>query len=171
MTLSFRDVSRMTATLFLAAVIFISLLASPQATMTLRVYEGSRVGQLPPASFITSSYIQPTFSAHLRKESDLMKEKEQIKITFNAIPPRLVKMVDPVYHPTFEESGASGSIILNVRTDQEGNVKNVMVLRAIDDDLKPPALEAVRKWKYEPYLVKGEAKEVVFTANLRVMKK
>ncbi len=100
-----------------------------------------------------------------------MKEREQIKITFNAIPPRLVKMVDTVYPATFEESAVSGSLIFNVRTDQEGNVKNVMVLRATDDDLKQLALEAVRQWKYEPYLMEGEAKEIVFTANLRVMKK
>ena len=285
----------------------LGLHAAEAVTIKLRVYEGSRVGQLPPLNFVTSSYIQPTVSAHVRTEAEMSKEKGQIqrvfnlqdvnllteadliigeggqapdrvrhsfrldgsaylvyiillesdaedrymagffemgegerrsilntemtlrrghsfvfgfedragkpyfcsfrmasdagllppppppppppamppefrkkveefergavKITFEAVPPVLLKMVDPVYPPDVERDIPSGSVILNVRIDTEGNVKKVMVLGMSDEKLNDPAVRAVRQWKYEPYLQEGRAVEAVFTVNLRKFKK
>ncbi len=82
-------------------------------------------------------------------------------------PPRLVKKVDPVYPPEAKAAGEKGSVVLNVRTDTSGNVKQVMVLKTSNEIFNEAAIAAVKQWKYEPYLQDGQPKELVFSVFIR----
>ncbi len=94
-------------------------------------------------------------------------EKGAVKASDTISPPLLLKKVDPIYPPEAKASGLKGYVALNVRTDGQGNVKDVMVIKSSDEVFIPPAVAAVKQWKYEPYLESGQPKELVFSVSIR----
>ena len=81
-------------------------------------------------------------------------------------PPKLVKEVAPVYPEVARVAVIEGVVILGVKTDEEGKVKDVIVLRSIPL-LDQAAIDAVRQWVYEPMIIDGKAVPVVFTVTVR----
>jgi TonB family protein len=81
-------------------------------------------------------------------------------------PPKLIKEVAPVYPEIARVAMIEGVVILGVKTDEKGQVKDVLILRSIPL-LDQAAIDAVRQWVYEPMIVDGKAVTVVFTATVR----
>ena len=81
-------------------------------------------------------------------------------------PPKLLKKVDYVYPEIAKQEGVEGVVILEVTTDVYGRVQNVKVLRSIPL-LDQAAIDAVRKWIYEPVIIGGKPRGVIFTVNIR----
>ncbi len=108
----------------------------------------------------------PPLPAKVHEQIDRF-EKGAVKASDAVIPPRLIKKVDPVYPPEARKAVLKGYVVLNVRTDGQGNVKDIMIIRSSDNVFNEPAIAAVRQWKYEPYLEKGQPRELVFTVSLR----
>jgi len=76
-------------------------------------------------------------------------------------PPPLINKVEPEY-PEFARSfGVYGDIFLDVTIDKEGKVKECLIVRSIPL-LDQPAVDAVKKWVYEPFLENGEPKVAIF---------
>jgi TonB family protein len=96
-----------------------------------------------------------------------MFEKGAVKASDTINPPLLINKVDPVYPPEARKSVLKGYVVLNVRTDGQGNVKDVMLIRSSDQIFVEPAIAAVKQWKYEPYIENGQSKELVFSVSLR----
>ena len=94
-------------------------------------------------------------------------ERGAVKITDEAVPPKLIKYVQPVYPPEAKKDNLRGSAYLNVRTDVRGGVKQVLILECSDDVFREPAVQAVKQWKYEPYLQDGKPAEAVFSVALK----
>lgn len=80
-------------------------------------------------------------------------------------PPRLLKKVNPVYPEVAKEAKVEGIVILEVETDIHGNVVRVQVLRSIPL-LDQAAIDAVRQWKYEPAVINGQPRGVIFTVTV-----
>jgi TonB family protein len=89
-----------------------------------------------------------------------VKVKDQIK------PPVLIKKVDPVYPEEARKAGLSGVVILEARTDIQGRVKDVMVLKSVPA-LNQAAIDAVRQWIYEPLMIDGKPQEAAFSTTVR----
>ena len=81
------------------------------------------------------------------------------------IPPKTIKRVNPIYPKIARQAGVKGTVMLGVRTDAKGNVVEVKVLRSIPL-LDQAAVDAVRQWKYEPFLSKGKPTPVVFSLSV-----
>ncbi|MCJ7486058.1 MAG: energy transducer TonB, partial [Candidatus Aminicenantes bacterium] len=81
-------------------------------------------------------------------------------------PPKLVKEIKPVYPEIARQSIVEGVVILGVKTDEKGQVKDLIVLRSIPL-LDQAAIDAVRQWVYEPLVIDGKAVSVVFTVTVR----
>jgi TonB family protein len=79
--------------------------------------------------------------------------------------PKLVKRISPVYPKTALEKNIEGTVILNLTVDNNGKVKKLGVVRG-DLLLRKAAIDAVTQWEYEPYVVRGRAKEVIFTVSV-----
>jgi TonB family protein len=79
--------------------------------------------------------------------------------------PKVIKEVHPIYPKEARKAGVSGTVILGVRTDIYGRVTEVKVLRSIPL-LDKPAVEAVKQWVYEPYIIEGEPSPVVFSVRV-----
>ncbi len=91
--------------------------------------------------------------------------KGAVKVKDGISPPELIKRVDPVYPEVARQARVEGAVILQVRTDVKGRVKDVMVLRSIPL-LNLAAMDAVRQWVYKPLLIDGEPWEAVFTVTV-----
>lgn len=85
--------------------------------------------------------------------------------------PKLVNNVPPKYPEKALKSGVSGKVVIEATTDKEGNVKEAMVTDG-HPLLNEAAIEAIKQWKYEPYIIKGVKKSVKFTVvvNFRLKK-
>lgn len=80
--------------------------------------------------------------------------------------PRLLRRVEPDYPEIARQARVQGTVILEATTDVHGRVVNVKVLRSVPL-LDEAAVEAVRQWVYEPMVVNGRPRGVVFTVTLR----
>ena len=63
------------------------------------------------------------------------------------------------------KSGIKGDVILQVTIDKEGRVKSVQVVKSIPT-LDKSAIDAVRQWVYEPYIVEGKPRIVIVTVKV-----
>ncbi len=76
-------------------------------------------------------------------------------------PPRLIREVPPIYPKEARKKGVKGTVVLGVRTDIYGRVTEVKVFRSIPL-LDKPAVDAVKQWVYEPFIIEGKPSPVVF---------
>lgn len=79
--------------------------------------------------------------------------------------PRLIKKIDPQYPNAARISRTQGVVIIEAVTDVYGNVIKARVVQG-NPLLRNAALEAVRKWVYEPYIINGIPKPVTFYAHV-----
>ena len=101
------------------------------------------------------------------KEESEEVRKGLVRAVGEIRPPRLLKKVNPEYPEGARKERIEGVVILEATTDEEGSVTDVRILRSKDPLLDEAAIDAVRKWKYEPFYIKGEPKGVIFTVTVR----
>ena len=81
-------------------------------------------------------------------------------------PPKLVREVKPVYPEEAAKAGLEGVVIIEATTDTYGRVAAAKVLRGVTG-LDQAALDAVKQWVYEPMIIDGVPKPVVFTVTVQ----
>jgi TonB family protein len=95
------------------------------------------------------------------------KEEDQKPINLSsAQKPKLIKMVDPKYPPEALKQHVEGIVVMEAVIDTKGQVKDVTVIEG-HDLLNATAVEALKQWQYEPYVVDGAAKTVKFTVVMK----
>ena len=81
-------------------------------------------------------------------------------------PPKLIKEVSPVYPEIARQARVEGVVIVEATTDIYGRVQNIKILRSIPL-LDQSAIDAVRQWVYEPMIINGRPRGVIFTVTVR----
>jgi len=71
----------------------------------------------------------------------------------------------PIYPPLAKAKGISGTVVLQGMIGKAGEVSELQVVSG-PPELQQSALNAVKTWKYRPYLLKGEPVEVKTTINV-----
>jgi len=81
----------------------------------------------------------------------------------------LVKKVDPVYPPNAVHMQIEGAVQLLATISKSGDITEVKVLSG-DKQLTRAASDAVKRWKYKPYLLNGEPVDIQtqITVNFRL---
>ncbi len=81
----------------------------------------------------------------------------------------LMKKVSPAYPPMALQLRKQGAVDLLAAVNKDGTITGVKVLSG-DSMLAKSAVEAVRQWKYRPYLLNGEPVEIEtqITINFRL---
>jgi len=97
-------------------------------------------------------------------------EGDAVRAVGEVKPPKLIKEVAPVYPEIARQAQVEGIVILEAKTNVQGNVIEARVLRSIPI-LDQAAIDAVKQWKYEPLIVDGKARKVIFTVTVRFMLK
>jgi len=94
----------------------------------------------------------------------------RVKVDGKAAAANLINRVDPVYPPLARQTRISGTVRLRAVIGKDGAVRQLDVISG-HPLLVPSALDAVRKWKYQPTQLDGETVEVdttidvIFTLN------
>ena len=73
--------------------------------------------------------------------------------------------VNPRYPREARDKGVQGDVFLQATIDTNGNIASLKAVKG-DPILADAAIEAVKQWKYKPYLLNGEPVEVETTIRV-----
>ena len=65
-------------------------------------------------------------------------------------PPRATFQVRPTFPHEMRLSGMRGEVVVDFTVDIEGRVRNAYAIRSLNPSFDDPAIEAVRRWRFEP---------------------
>ena len=82
------------------------------------------------------------------------------------VKPQLIHRVDPVYPERARRAGIEGVVVLKIKTDEEGSVISLVIMRSESTMLNQAAIEAVRQWKYLPVFIDGNFIPLVTTVTV-----
>lgn len=77
----------------------------------------------------------------------------------------LIHRVQPEYPPLARQARIQGSVVLRAIINREGRIENLQVLSG-HPMLVSAALEAVRQWRYRPYILNDQPVEVETTVTV-----
>ena len=67
----------------------------------------------------------------------------------------LIRKVTPNYPPLARQARIQGQVILQAEISKDGTIQNLQLISG-HPMLAPAAIEAVKQWRYKPYLLNGE---------------
>ena len=71
----------------------------------------------------------------------------------------LVRKVVPTYPPLARSARIQGTVVLQAMISKQGTIENLRLVSG-HPMLAPAAIEAVRQWRYRPYILNNEPVEV-----------
>jgi protein TonB len=71
----------------------------------------------------------------------------------------LVRKVVPAYPPLARSARIQGTVVLQAMISRQGTIENLRLLSG-HPMLAPAAIDAVRQWRYRPYILNNEPVEV-----------
>ncbi len=104
------------------------------------------------------------------KEKQKEEESAPVRATGDIKPPKLIRRIDPIYPEEARKERIEGVVILEATTDIYGRVQETKILRSIPE-LDQAAIDAVMQWVYEPFIIDGKPRGVIFTVTVRFMLK
>jgi periplasmic protein TonB len=67
----------------------------------------------------------------------------------------LIKKVQPSYPPLARQARIQGTVTLQAEISKDGTIENLRLMSG-HPMLAPAAIEAVKQWRYKPYMLNGE---------------
>jgi TonB family protein len=97
---------------------------------------------------------------------------QRIRVSDTIISQQVITKVAPVYPPLARQARIQGQVILRAQISKSGDVENLQLISG-HPILAPAAIDAVKQWKYRPYLLNGEpiAVETSVTVNFTLSDK
>jgi len=89
-----------------------------------------------------------------------------VKVSGGVIAGMAISKADPVYPAMARARHAQGTVILHAIIAKDGHIQDLQVVSSPDPDLAIAALDAVRQWRYKPYLLMGNPVDVETTINV-----
>ncbi|HXJ87848.1 MAG TPA: energy transducer TonB [Candidatus Binatia bacterium] len=71
----------------------------------------------------------------------------------------VIYRIEPTYPPAARAAHIQGVVVLAAIIDKDGNIQNLQVVSG-HPMLVPAAIEAVKQWRYKPFLLNGQPLEV-----------
>jgi TonB family protein len=123
----------------------------------------------PSLPLNTASNSNAALSSIVSTEAPAPRPAGSFRVSQGVSQGLVVKKVTPVYPATALQLQKQGSVELMATINKDGAVTGVRVLSG-DLMLAKSALEAVKQWKYRPYLLNGEPVEIEtqITVNFRL---
>jgi protein TonB len=90
--------------------------------------------------------------------------KTELRISHISVP-KLLRKVEPQFPTVALKAHISGRVLLEAITDISGRVKTVRVIMG-HPLLRAAAVQAVKQWIYEPYMINGNPRPVIFTVSV-----
>ena len=89
----------------------------------------------------------------------------QVTLPADVMEHRLIHKFLPEYPQSAKQAGVQGTVVLGATVGPEGNVERLKPVKG-PTALSQAAMDAVRWWRYDPYLVNGQAVAVETTVEL-----
>jgi TonB family protein len=89
-------------------------------------------------------------------EAPLPGESSAIILSSKGAEKRLAHSVSPKYPADARSNGAEGTVVLKEVVDENGRVEGVRLVEG-NPTLAPAAIQAVKQWRYRPYVRDGKA--------------
>jgi TonB family protein len=86
-------------------------------------------------------------------------DQPRVRISENVSTGLLISKVLPVYPLTARQARVQGTVVLQAAISKDGTVEALRVASG-HPFLIPPAIEAVKQWRYKPYIVNGRPRPV-----------
>jgi protein TonB len=106
---------------------------------------------------------QPTVQ---EPESPVEAPPAQIRITGGILAGRLLNKQAPIYPDDMKRQHVSGTVVLRAIISNAGKITSLEVIASPHPSLSASAVEAVKHWTYQPYLLNGEPTEVDTTITI-----
>jgi TonB family protein len=90
---------------------------------------------------------------------------EPLRVSAGQMAGNLISRPDPVYPPIAKAAHVQGAVVLRAVISKTGEVTNYAVASG-PEMLRGSAIDAVKQWKYKPYLVNGMPMEVETTITV-----
>jgi len=84
---------------------------------------------------------------------------QRVRVSSGVSQGLLVRRVNPTYPPLARQARIQGVVVLQAQISKSGDIENLQLISG-HPMLAPAAIEAVKQWKYKPYLLNGEPVEV-----------
>jgi periplasmic protein TonB len=84
---------------------------------------------------------------------------QRVRVSSGVSSGLLIRRVNPTYPPLARQARIQGVVILQAQISKDGSIENLQLISG-HPMLAPAAIEAVKQWKYKPYLLNGEPVEV-----------
>lgn len=84
---------------------------------------------------------------------------ERVRVSSDVASGLLVKKVPPAYPENARIARIQGSVVLKALIDKDGSIEDLTLVSG-HPMLAPAAIEAVKQWKYKPYLLNGRPVKV-----------
>jgi periplasmic protein TonB len=80
---------------------------------------------------------------------------QRVRVSSGVSTGLLIRKVTPNYPPLARQARIQGQVILQAEISKEGTIQNLQLISG-HPMLAPAAIEAVKQWRYKPYLLNGE---------------
>src|SRR5271155_4753835 len=89
---------------------------------------------------------------------------QRVRVSAGVTSGLLVRKVNPNYPPLARQARIQGTVVLQAQISKTGDIQNLQLISG-HPMLAPAAIEAVKQWKYKPYLLNGEPVAVETTVQ------
>ena len=73
---------------------------------------------------------------------------------------RIISKPNPIFPASARERHVQGTVVLHVIIGKQGTIRDLELVSTPDDALAESAMDAVRRWTYQPYLLNGKPTDV-----------
>jgi protein TonB len=84
---------------------------------------------------------------------------QRVRVSAGVTSGLLIRRVNPTYPPLARQARISGTVVLHAVISKDGSIEGLTLVSG-HPMLAPAAIDAVKQWKYKPYLLNGEPVEV-----------
>ena len=84
---------------------------------------------------------------------------QRVRVSQGVTQGLLIRKVQPVYPPLARQARIQGQVLLQAEISRDGTIENLRLISG-HPMLAPAAIEAVKQWRYKPYILNGEPVEV-----------
>ena len=100
------------------------------------------------------------------KQPDKPKQPSRINISSGVAAGAILTKTAPTYPAIAKAAHVSGAVLLHAIISKAGTIESLQVVSG-PEMLRANALDAVRQWRYRPYLLNGEPTEVDTTITVK----
>jgi len=80
---------------------------------------------------------------------------QRVRVSQGVTQGLLILKIQPAYPPLARQARIQGSVLLQAEISKDGTIQNLRLISG-HPMLAPAAIEAVKQWRYKPYILNGE---------------